>query len=854
MNIRTNKSQVNFAWTRTRVFIVGAVVASMMLLGFAPPAHSATSWDWFGIPQGGAVAIQNSNRSLWAISPTCAPRLLATQANGTTVALSLNTTPQDFYGARGCYTTPAIAFDPYSVVKYEFSSASGETSAQFIPPISVSNVRSVAGDRNITISWDKPENADFISYYYYYLRDGMNGSVVSSGQIDRASVSTVIRTSKNSEDFYFQLIPISYIGHGVEQGLRVVANTLPQAPARVKIIPGDKQLQIMFDPAISDIAAVTGYNVQIEPGNIQMTVPVTQRNFAVSSGITNNTKYQVSVAAANSIGQSPWTDSNVGTTRALPQPVTNVKANATGTSGATVTWSASPSDVTGYKVRSISTGETIDVGPTTTSALFADLLTNSARKSTYDFSVTAINDYLSSSAISTSTNFIPNAPTGVVVTGGFKSLTIEWSEPSDTQTPILGYVVDLLGSNGTVIQQIRTQSNETELVIANLSVDERIRVRVSTITAWGTSTPSAQSNVGVIQGTPGAANYATVNQIASSIGTVDVSLGSIETHGCSLTSWNIHAAWEGSSQDATIPARNTTYRMTDLPVGLPIAFTITPTNCWGDGPSYTLVKELSAVPEPVTDVHAFVNNTDDLEVTWTPSISTNVTSIAVTLLPGNQTINVGAKTKRAIFADVQFGKTYRASITTKSAAGFGSTVLSDEVLIATTPARVQDLGVTMDTSSNTAHITWSAPQYSGAEVTSYTVWVDSEPEQVTTETSVDITGLVPGEQHTFSVVATNALGDGATSSISFGIPAPVVVDPDGSGTVVIWAMPNTLRTVKSVVIQQKTGTSAWRSIATVTAKKGKYAIKKSGANTKYRVRAVVSKKKSVTLKIKLVRK
>lgn len=859
MSIHPMSSSSRSTAKRLKAILLGIITASLLLFGFTPPAHAGTSWDWFGVPEAGTVVLYQDSKNLAVLSPTCAPRLLATQPNGTVTSHNLSVQPSDFYGARGCLSTFAADYNTSLVSNYVFSSAAGDVSAQVVPPIMVRDFVSTPGDRQFSASWSAPQNAKMISYYYYYLLDSEFGSVIGAGQIDRSATSATIRTPRNSEGFYFQLIPFMYVGRGIETKYPVVANIAPQPPVRTTLHPGDKQLQIAFDPAQSDIAAVANYKVVIQPGDIQMTVPPTQRNFTVTSGIANNVAYQVSVAAVNSIGQSAWTDSNVVTTRAIPLPVTQLKASAVGLSGAKVTWAASTSDVTGYRVRSLSTGEIIDVGPTTTTATFDNLLANTGKKLSYEFSVAAVNDYLTSNATATTTSFIPDSPTGVVSTGEFKALTIDWSAPTNIETPIIGYVVEIIGANNSIVSRVVTQSDATSLRIGGLTVDDHLRARISTITSWGTSSPSAQSNVGIVQGVPAAAIYSTVTQVAANVGTADISLGTVPTHGCSLTSWAIRSTWTRSdgamhSLDNVIPARNVVYRLTGLPFGIPISIAITPTNCWGDGPTTTRTLTLSTLPEPVTNVRASVTSSGDLAVTWTPSMSKDVTSVALTLIPGNQTVNVSAKTMRAVFTGVTFGQSYRVTVTPLSAAGSGAPVTSDQVLIATKPGPVQDLIATIDVTSATAHISWSAPLSTGSPVMSYTIWVDSQPEQVTTETNVDITGLVPGESHSFSVIATNSLGDGETTSIAFGLAAPAVLDPDGTGTVVIWTMPSSLRAVKTVVVQKKVGTSAWTSVAKVTAKKGKFAIKKSTANTKYRVKALVSKKKSVTLKIKLVRK
>jgi hypothetical protein len=74
-----------------------------------------------------------------------------------------------------------------------------------------------------------------------------------------------------------------------------------------------------------------------------------------------------------------------------------------------------------------------------------------------------------------------------------------------------------------------------------------------------------------------------------------------------------------------------------------------------------------------------------------------------------------------------------------------------------------------------------------------------------------------------------------------------------SAATVTWKVPKTLNKVKKVLIQKKVGTK-WKTIATVEAKSGKYPLIKSKNSDSYRVKAIVSKKKQVSLKIKVVRK
>jgi len=117
---------------------------------------------------------------------------------------------------------------------------------------------------------------------------------------------------------------------------------------------------------------------------------------------------------------------------------------------------------------------------------------------------------------------------------------------------------------------------------------------------------------------------------------------------------------------------------------------------------------------------------------------------------------------------------------------------------------------------------------------------------------VEVEGLVAGARYTFTVVPLSDLGNGKSTTVEFGLANDPVVEESEPGVVVIWAMPKSLKSVKNVVIQKKVG-SNWKTVATVKAKAGKYSISKSKKTDVYRVKAVVSKKKQVALKIKVVR-
>jgi fibronectin type III domain protein len=85
---------------------------------------------------------------------------------------------------------------------------------------------------------------------------------------------------------------------------------------------------------------------------------------------------------------------------------------------------------------------------------------------------------------------VPDSPTGVVATAGYRSATVSWTAPTnDGGSPITGYVV--LASNGTSLNVAPTQTSAT---MSHLRNGGSYTFTVSALNAVGASAPSGASN------------------------------------------------------------------------------------------------------------------------------------------------------------------------------------------------------------------------------------------------------------------------------------------------------------------------------------------------------------------------
>jgi hypothetical protein len=536
--------------------------------------------------------------------------------------------------------------------------------------------------------------------------------------------------------------------------------------------------------------------------------------------------------------------------------------------------------------------------------VFTDVVGAQPRSPVNTFNVATLNDYLTTvPSATTTTAFIPDRAATVVTSGAKNAIEVTWSEPVDIETPIVNYSAELIGANNNVVSTIETTN--PFVTFENLTSGDRYRARIFVHTAWGHSTASVQSNQSTVQGVPSAPTNATVRQIVNSDPTVSIQLGALSTNGCGVTSWSVVASWvenSGStvSQELSSVDPDESLTFTKLIPGKTHSFALAATNCWGTSPfaTYTVIPQV--FPEPVTNVKLALSATGDLIATWSPSVNKDVTSVLVTFNPGNISYRVSAATTKVVLSEPALGQRYQVSITARNSAGNSQSATIEDFLVALAPGQVNEVSVTVDQNSAIAHISWEAPEYTGAQILGYRIWITGRETQDVSETWVTLDNLVGGDTYSVTIMALSDVGNGLKTTTQFEHANDLVVEaskPEGvtslvvstspvlvkkvvgqkkvvtkldtlttvkvgknsnlkskkSAATVTWKVPKTLNKVKKVLIQKKVGTK-WKTIATVEAKSGKYPLIKSKNSDSYRVKAIVSKKKQVSLKIKVVRK
>ncbi len=255
---------------------------------------------------------------------------------------------------------------------------------------------------------------------------------------------------------------------------------------------------------------------------------------------------------------------------------------------------------------------------------------------------------------------------------------------------------------------------------------------------------------------------------------------------------------DGSTLTATV---------TGLTNGTAYTFTVVATNVAGDsspstGSSLVTPRTVPGAPTGVTATPANASAT----VSWSAPADNGgspITKYTVTSSPDNQVaMTADGNTLTATVTGLTNGTLYTFTVVATNAAGDGSPSAASSGVTPTTTAPGAPTVVTATPGDTQATVSWTAPaDDGGSPITKYTV--TSSPDNKVAVTpdgstlTATVTGLTNGTPYTFTVVATNAIGDGSTSMASSpvtprtvpGAPTAVTASPGDGQATVSWTAP-----------------------------------------------------------------
>ncbi len=632
-----------------------------------------------------------------------------------------------------------------------------------VPPDPPTAVTGMPGDQQVTVSWTAPGDDGGTPLTGYTVTASPGGATCTSTP---PTTTCVVTGLTNGTPYTFTVVATNIRGDSVPSApsAAITPSVPPDAPTAVVASPDNASADVSWTPPIDDGGVpITSYTVTASPGGRTCS---TSGTTCTVTGLTNGVSYTFTVVATNARGDSPPSaPSNAVTPAAVPGKPTGV-VGIPGDQQVAVSWTAPASTggspITGYTVTSTPGGFTCTSTPPTTTCVVGGLTNGTS----YTFRVVATNvagDSLPSNPTASITPSVPpDAPTGVVAVGGNASADISWTAPYDGGVPITGYTVTASPGPRTC-----TTSGATSCTVTNLTNGVSYTFTVVATNARGDSPASAPSNAVTPIAVPG---KPTAVQVVPGDQQVTVSwTAPVVTGGSPITGYTVTSSPGGFTCTSVAPT--TTCVVSGLTNGTSYTFTVVATNAAGDSlpSSASAATTPSTPPDAPTGVTATPGNTTAL-VSWTAPYDGGVpiTGYTVSASPGTRTCTTTTLTSCTV-TGLTNGTSYTFTVVATNARGDSpASAPSNAVIPVTVPGK--PTGVVVVPADQQVTVSWTAPVVTGGTpITGYTV--TSSPDGVTCSsgaptTTCVVTGLTNGVSYTFTVVATNAVGDSLPSNAS----------------------------------------------------------------------------------------
>jgi uncharacterized repeat protein (TIGR02543 family) len=640
----------------------------------------------------------------------------------------------------------------FTVTATNSTGKSSASSATLATPASVpkapTNLVATAGNGSATLTFTAPTNGGSAITSYIV-------TISPTGETRTVSGSPVVVTGlTNGQPYTFTVNAVNALGKSDTSTASgsITPATTPSAPTILSTTVSGGAATISFNaPASNGGSAITSYTVISQSGGLTATGSTSP---IVVPGLVTGQPYQFTVYATNAMGAGDTaTLSQVVVSALKPDVPVNVTAIA-GNETATVTFSAPTNNggsaITSYTVTASPGGETVTV--TNSPATFTGLTIGQA----YTFTVTATNaigtSLSSTASLAVTPTAPPSAPLNVRATGAPGSATIAFDTPTSIGgTPITGYLI--IPSPTPVGGPSSFGASGSPLTITGLTNGTTYTFIVKAINAAGTSIASTTSlavTPATIPDTPTSVVATPMDGGASVVFTAPAANGSV------ITNYTVTA-----SNGATASGSSSPIKFTGLTNGTAYTFVVTAIN--GIGVSDTSLPSATITPAkvpgvPKIDTITLGRSSATISVSPTSAGGSTITSYTITASPGGATCTVTPPATSCRISGLTSGSPYTFTAVATNAVGASFPSQASNPII---PIDVPDVpgSILAAPLSNSASISFSAPNNHGSAITSYIVTNIATGESFTATTSpILVSGLTNGTTTTLSVEAVNAVG------------------------------------------------------------------------------------------------
>ncbi|MGA2455563.1 MAG: DUF4082 domain-containing protein [Solirubrobacteraceae bacterium] len=756
-------------------------------------------------------------------------------------------------------------------------------------PGQVTNVSATAGNGSASLTWSAPANGGPVTSYTITPYIGAEAQPTTTVTGSPPATGATVTGLNGGSTYTFTVQASNPNGSGAasspSNAVTPTSITPPSAPTGVTASAAAKQALVSWTAsATNGGSALTSYTITPYIGSTAQT-PIEASPTATSTlvkGLANGTSYSFTVTANNAIGASAPSSASaavtpqdtifeLGTPATIDSNDTNsttvgVKFTAetfgsvtgirfykaaanTGThvgslwtAGGTLLGSETFTTETASGWQQVNFSSPIVILPNTTyvagylapkghysdtvGAFATSGLSNpplSALANTT--SVNGVYAYNSKSVFPTSTtgatNYwvdvdfepaaVPGQVTNVSATPGNASANVTWSAPASGGLVTSYTITPYIGSEAQTATTITGNPPATGTTITGLSNGTSYTFTVQAANPNGAGTTSSPSSAVTPATTPSAPSEVTASAGNSS---ATVSWTAPSSNGGSvLTSYTITPYIGSSAQTPLeVSASATSTTVTGLSNGTSYSFTVTATNALGNGPAseHSDAVTPATTPAVATAVTASAANASAIVKWGAPANGGSpLTSYTITPYIGSEaqaatTITGNPPATGTTITGLANGSSYTFTVTASNALGNGPASEHSNAVTPTSltpPAAPTE--VTASAGNGSASVAWTAPANGGSPITGYTVtpYIGASaqtPREVSASTtSTTATGLANGTSYTFTVTATNALGNGPASEHSNAVtpattpaaPTAVTASPGNASATVKWGAP-----------------------------------------------------------------
>ncbi len=611
----------------------------------------------------------------------------------------------------------------------------------------------IFGSGQVTLSWNAPSfNGGAAIDYYVVYQDSVDVKHVTS-------TSTTIIGLENGRSYSFAVAAHNLAGVGAQTpAIGTTPLTVPGAPTGLTATAGNEQVGLSWSEPSNGGAAIDYYVVYQDTVDVKH---VTSTSTTIS-GLTNGQSYTFVVAAHNSVGTGPNSDSIDPTPYTAPNAPTGNTA-VPGSGQVTLSWTAPSFDG----------GATIDhyivyqdgvalpyqySGPMT-------VITGLVNGKTYNFTVAAHNlagNGIQSSVMPSTPYTIPGAPTALTAVFGSGQVTLSWAPPGDNGGAAIDYYI--VYQDGIALTDHAT---DPMAVISGLTNGQAYSFTVVAHNIAGISSMSEPATSKPYT-TPGAPTGFTA----------------VAGNAKVVLSWSVPAYDGGSPIDYFVVYQNglalpghifgLTVTVSSLVNGQDYSFTVSAHNAAGLGANSPVIYATPfTVPGAPTSFSGIAGN-QNVTLSWAPPSNLNGLPLygysVYRGLSANSMMMIVDNTSQRNFLDegLTNGLTYFYQVVAINAAGNGpAAALSVEPLGVASPPR----NVRVISGDTSAILSWQAPVTNGGyPLSSYKIF-RSDPGNVSSLVGsvgpnvlnfVDGT-TVKGKTYSYFVEASNQYGDSAPS-------------------------------------------------------------------------------------------